>query len=76
MNPEVKKKIDGQAMRDLADGLKKQMPGIGFALLVFDFENDSRIANYISNVQEEFMIKALEHQLDALRKGKTFATTE
>ncbi len=74
MKSKAVKKIDGQTMRDLADGLKKQIPGIGFALIVFDFENESKIGNYISNVQEEFMIKALEHQLDALRKGNTFST--
>lgn len=68
------KKIDGQTMRDLADDLKKQIPGAGFALIVFDLENETKVGNYISNVKEEVMIKVLERQLEALRKGDTFST--
>lgn len=78
MNEEAnsEKKIDGQTMRDLADNLKGQIPGYGFALIVFDFESGSKIGNYISNVDEGFMINALQEQLDALKKGKTFPTPE
>ena len=68
------KKIDGQTMRDLADDLKKQIPGAGFALIVFDLENETKVGNYISNVKEEVMIKVLERQLEALKKGNTFST--
>lgn len=68
--------INGEKMRELADALKAQMPGYGFALLVYDFDSGDKVGNYISNVSDEFMIKALECQLDALRKNKTFLTPE
>jgi hypothetical protein len=70
------KKIDGEKMRDLADKLKEQIPGLGFALIVFDFANDAKVGNYISNVREDFMIKALEQQLESLKNGTTFSTPE
>jgi hypothetical protein len=69
-------KIDGKKMRDLADNLKEQIPGSGFALIVFDFQSGSKIGNYISNVRDDFMIKALEYQLESLKKGSTFPTSE
>lgn len=31
------KQIGGQEMRDLADKIRKEIPGLGFALLVFQF---------------------------------------
>ncbi len=69
-------KINGEKMRDLANNLKKQIPGLGFALIVFDFASDTKVGNYISNVREDFMIKALEQQLEALKRGTTFSTPE
>lgn len=74
--PDQKIFVDGKKMRELADKLKAEIPGSGFALLVYDFENDGKIGNYISNVSDDFMIKALESQLDALKKNKTFLTPE
>lgn len=68
--------VDGKTMRELADKLKEQMPGYGFALLVYDFNSGDKIGNYISNVGDDFMIQALECQLDALKKKKTFVTPE
>ncbi|MDB4919103.1 hypothetical protein [Mucilaginibacter sp.] len=76
MNKVKNIKIDGKKMRDLADSLKEQIPGLGFALIVFEFENGSKVGNYISNLQEDFMIKALENQLESLKKGQTFSTPE
>lgn len=69
-------KIDGQKMRDLAEFMKNAIPGCGFALIAFDTESNDGVVNYISNVQDDFMINALQSQLDALKKGKTFPTSE
>lgn len=68
--------IDGNKMRELADQLKAEMPGYGFALLVYDFESNNKIGNYISNVSDDFMIQALESQLNALKRNQTFSTPE
>ena len=69
-------KLDGQQMRNLADNLKEQIPGMGFALIVFDFENGLKTGNYISNVEAGFMIKALETQLNSLKNNTAFPTPE
>ena len=63
-------------MRDLAEMLKNALPGWGFALIAFDTESNDSLVNYISNVEDCFMIKALQSQLEALKKGKTFETPE
>ncbi|WP_345950875.1 MULTISPECIES: hypothetical protein [unclassified Mucilaginibacter] len=69
-------KLNGQKMRDLADYVKSEIPGCGFAIIAFEVENGPKVGNYVSNVQDEFMIKALETQLNALKRGKTFKTPE
>ncbi|WP_448701376.1 hypothetical protein ACFGVR_04245 [Mucilaginibacter sp. AW1-3] len=69
-------KIDGQKMRELAELMKNIIPGCGFALIAFDTESSDGFVNYISNVEDDFMIKTLQSQLDALKKGKTFSTPE
>lgn len=66
--------VDGQKMRDLADGLKKQLPGYAFALLVFQVDELGGVTNYISNAKREDMITAMEAQLISLKKGKDFKT--
>ena len=66
--------IDAQQMRDLGDYLAKKYPGLGFALITFDFGDIETPANYISNAQREDMIKALEEVLDRWKKGMTFPT--
>lgn len=68
-------KINGEKMRELADYIKANIPGCGFALIAFEVESIAN-ANYISNVQDEFMIQTLEKQLHALKHGKTFLTPE
>lgn len=45
-------------MKGVADALSDIFPKLGFALLVFDF-NDVGLMNYISNAERENMIKAL-----------------
>ena len=42
---------------------------IGFALLLFDF-NDPSIGNYISNTKREDMIKTLRETADRLEKNQ------
>lgn len=73
---EISKKINGQKMREVAELLKEELPQCGFALIVFDLNSEDRTANYISNVRDEFMEKALASQLNALRSNKTFSTPE
>ncbi len=67
--------VDGQKMRDLADMVKDEIPGIGFALLVFDF-NTAGMSNYISNAQRDDMILALRETLKRFEEGRTFPTPE
>ncbi len=59
-------------MRDLADYLKSAIPGCGFALIAFEVEEDANQGNYISNVQDDFMISTLERQLKVLKAKKTY----
>lgn len=67
--------IGGAEMRELATKVKQQIPGLGFALIVFEV-NKPGMSNYISNCQREDMIKALEETVLRL-KGKTdFPTPE
>lgn len=62
-------------MRTIANKLKKEIPGLGFALLIFEV-NKPGMSNYISNCEREDMIKALEETVARL-KGKTdFPTPE
>lgn len=69
------KQIGGQQMRDLADKIKKEIPGLGFALLVYEFNNPG-IANYISNGQRQDMIKAMKETIERLESNKDFTTPE
>ena len=67
--------VDGQKMRDLAQGLKKELPGWGFALFVFKFDDGGGMTNYISNAMREDMISAIEEQLASLKRGRDIQTT-
>ena len=57
-------------MLEVAECLKTELPGCGFALLAFSIENNETNSNYVSNVDDEFMIKALEMQLAVLKNRK------
>ncbi|MVN90612.1 hypothetical protein [Mucilaginibacter aquatilis] len=61
------KKINDKKMLELAGRLKKELPDCGFALLAFDVEDNQTVSNYVSNLNDEFMIKALEMQLNMLK---------
>lgn len=60
-------------MKRLGDTIKKEIPGFGFTLLVFEFHNPG-IANYISNANRQDMIVGLRRMVDILEKGKDFPT--
>jgi hypothetical protein len=68
-------KLSDQKMRDIADQLKSELPGCGFALLAFDVQNNETCANYVSNIEDEFMIQALEVQLNILKSKRASIIT-
>jgi hypothetical protein len=69
------KQIGGHEMRVLGSMIEDQIPGLGFALIVFPF-GDERMSNYISNAQREDMIKALEETVIRFKKQQEFPTPE
>jgi hypothetical protein len=69
------KQVGGQEMRELAKMIKDQIPGLGFALIVFPF-GDNKLSNYISNAQRPDMIEALEETVIRFKKGQDFPTPE
>lgn len=64
------KNIDDQKMRDVAELLEAQMPGCGFAVFAFDIEDNETCANYVSNIQDDFMINALEVQINLMKSKR------
>jgi hypothetical protein len=54
-------------MRIVARGLGEVFPGMGFTLLLFQF-NAPGVSNYISNANREDMIKALRETADRLER--------
>lgn len=66
--------IDRQKMKLLGDMLSAALQGKGFALLVFDFGDQPKMANYISNAKREDMEQALEETLNRWKQRKDFST--
>lgn len=62
-------------MRDLAQMVEQEIPGIGFALFVFDFGAPG-ITNYVSNAVREDMILSMRETLKRFESGSTFPTPE
>lgn len=62
-------------MRQLAKKIQQEIPGLGFTLLVFEF-NDPGMSNYIANAQREDMIKCLRETADRLEGRQDFPTPE
>ena len=54
-------------MQAFGDLLTKELPGMGWVLMVFNFEAPG-IGNYISNGTRKDMIKALREAADRLEK--------
>lgn len=70
--------IGAAEMRILGAMLEDEIPrssGIGFALLVFPF-NQPGVSNYISSAQRADMIKALEETLIRFKNKEDFKTPE
>lgn len=62
-------------MRKIGEKIKKEIPGLGFCLLVFEFHKPG-LANYLSNAQREDMIKSLEETVARLKGKQDFKTPE
>lgn len=62
-------------MRQIAKMINKELGGLGFALVVFEF-NKPGMSNYISNAQRPDMIKALYETAERLNGKQDFATPE
>jgi hypothetical protein len=71
----MSRQIGAAQMRKIGKRLEKELPGLGYALFVFEFFRPG-VANYISNAQRADMIKALEETLDRLKGGQDFKTPE
>jgi hypothetical protein len=56
-------------MNALATVISEGLPGVGFALLMFNFGNPE-LANYVSNAEREVMIKALREVANHLEQRK------
>lgn len=65
--------IGGEKMRALGTLIQKQIPKLGFCLIVYPF-NEKGMANYISNSEREDMIIFLEETLERLKQKKDFST--
>ena len=68
------KQIGGERMRELADLIKKEIPGLGFALLVYEFGENDALTNYISNSKREDMVLALGEVLERFKNKGDFMT--
>lgn len=71
----MNRQIGGEQMRQLAKKIEKEIPGLGFAVLVFEFHKPG-MANYVSNAQREDMIKAMEETLKRWKSKTDFPTPE
>lgn len=67
------KQIGGEKMRELATQIQKEIPGLGFCLIVYPF-HEKGMSNYISNSQRDDMIVFLEETLNRLKRNKDFQT--
>lgn len=71
----MSKQIGGQEMRDLAKNISAEIPGLCFALFVFE-KNAPGISNYISNANREDMILALKETINRFENKEDFPTPE
>jgi hypothetical protein len=56
-----------ELMRIVGDGISEVFPGMGFTLLIFNF-NAPGVSNYISNANRADMVKALRETADRLER--------
>lgn len=69
------KQIMAQKMRDLGDLVQNEIQGLGYALIIFEFEKPA-ISNYISNANREDMTQALFETAFRLKNDEDFKTPE
>lgn len=62
-----------ERMRDVANKLANDIPGLGFALFVYE-KNKPGITNYVSNSRREDMILALRETLKRFENKEDFQT--
>ena len=67
--------IDAKKMREVAQKVADELPGKGFCLIVFQFDQPG-MANYISNADRESMILGLEETVKRLKAKEDFKTPE
>ena len=65
--------ISSEKMREAATILQDHFPGMGFCLLVFEF-NKTGLSNYISNAQREDMITAMKETVIRLSGNEDIKT--
>lgn len=66
-----------EKLKEMADILSDMMPGVGFAIVTFEFgDNPGRYGNYISNGQRPDMIRALRECADRLEKRQDYKTID
>ena len=59
-----------QQMRSEAHHILKNFPGLGFALIVFEFGVKNGVGSYVTNGSYDDMIKALRETADSLEKNE------
>lgn len=73
----MSKQVGAGEMRQIADGLVKQLPGLAFVLIVFEVgERKGKGGNYISNAERSNMIDALKETVYRLENKQDFTTPE
>ena len=70
---QMAQQIGGEKMRELANMISKEIPGLGFCLLVYPF-HEKGMSNYISNSRREDMIAFLQETLDRFKAQRDFQT--
>lgn len=62
-------------MGELGRVIQDTIPGLGFAVFVFEFHSSGMI-NYISNAERKDMIQALKETYERFEKNQDFKTPE
>lgn len=73
--PETAEQVGAEKMRALGRKIQEEIPGLGFAVFTFKF-NEPGMSNYISNANREEMMTALEETLNRFKAQRTFKTPE
>ncbi|HET6255841.1 MAG TPA: hypothetical protein VFE32_17320 [Puia sp.] len=71
----MSQQIGAAAMRKLGKKIAREIPSLGFAIVVFEFHHPG-IANYLSNAKRQDMILALKETITILEEKNDFKTPE